>query len=263
MVVFPDMTRISAARPAVPSLGPAAVLGTVLAEVLAAVLVTGACGTAATPGGGGAGRSTSVAGDATSARSGSGQTVTVGDVRLAAEASVGLATHPADPGVRRMPGLVVEYTLTNAGTTDLVAYDVVPDDLGSGALPADVDPEHAWVYVESGQVRISKQVFSPGPSVRFIAAPVTGVRDLPAGGTLSGRAYVPAPLVLDVPGDDFNAPRAALPADASEFRFCVQVGERTPQMRPSKAGGDVLEAPVVAPAGDDLVCTPPLRIPVA
>ena len=189
--------------------------------------------------------------------------MSVGDVRLTASASIGLPTQTVDSGVRRMPGLVVEYTLTNTGPTDLVAYDVVPDDLGSATLPADVDPEHAWVYLEQGQVHVSKQSFDPAPGVTFFAVPTTGARALPAGGRLTGRAYVPTPFMLDVPGEQFAAPRAPIPSDVTAFRFCVQVGERAPQLKPSRVAADVLEAPVAAPTGDELGCTEPLRVPVA
>jgi hypothetical protein len=256
MVVFEGMKTLRVLRPALVPL------------TLGAALLTGACGTAGTPG-----PTTSApkaSGTGSTVPAGSEQSVTEGDVRLEVSASVGFSTSPTDPGVsptdsgvRRMPGLVVEYTLTNTGASDLVAYDVVPDTLGSGVLPEGVDPEHAWVYVDQGDVRVSKQAFAPAPGITFIAAPTTGVRALPPGGSLTGRASVPTPLQRDVPGPDFSAPRDVVPAGADTFRFCVQVGERSAQMRPSRVGADVLEAPLVAPTGDDLVCTDPVRVPVA
>jgi len=162
-----------------------------------------------------------------------------------------------------MPGLVVDYTLTNTGSAPLVAYDVVPAALGSASLPADLDPEHAWVYVDSGVLRVSKQGFAPAPGVRFIAPPATGARALDAGAGLTGRAYAATPPALDVPGPEFDAPRAAVGAEVREWQFCVQVGPRSGGARPAKSGAGVLEAPVTAPSGTDLVCTEPQTIPVA
>ena len=69
----------------------------------------------------------------------------------------------------------------------------MPADLGSATLPADVDPEHAWVYEQSGVLRLSKQGFAPAPNVRFIAAPVMGGRTIAPGASLTGRAYAVSP----------------------------------------------------------------------
>ncbi|WP_404390350.1 hypothetical protein [Humibacillus xanthopallidus] len=198
---------------------------------------------------------------ATSARA----SVTGAGVRLDATFEIGFSEQPVDPGVRRKPGVVVTYTLTreggggNAGG-ELVAYDVVPDSLGSAGLPPDVNPEHAWVYADGDAVRISKQSFAAAPGVSFIAAPTTGVRVIPASGALEGRAYALSPPELDVPGAEFAAPRDPLPTDPGTWQFCVQVGERLDSMRPSTALDGVLEAPVRAPEGDELVCTDPVAL---
>jgi hypothetical protein len=243
---------------------------------LGLLLITGtaaACGQA-TPSGGataaGAGTTTgssessasstapvTPASGATSARasaSGSG-------VRLDATLEIGFSQQPADPGVRRKPGVVVTYTVARDGATgEVVAYDVVPDDLGSAGLPPDVNPEHAWVHADGDTVRISKQSFAPAPGVSFIAAPTTGVRVIPATGALEGRAYALSPPELDVPAAEFTAPRDPLPADPGTWEFCVQVGQRLPGMQPSSEGGGVLEAPVRAPEDDELLCTGPVAL---
>jgi hypothetical protein len=224
---------------------------------LGSVLVTTACGQP-TP----SGSATAAGGGAATAAALARQTAGHG-VRLEATMAVGSPRRLGANGIRRMPGLVVDYTLTNAGSTPLVAYDVVPASLGSAALPTDIDRDHAWVYVDSGVLRLSKQGFAPAQGVRFIAAPTTGARALDAGAGLTGRAYAATPPSLDVPGPEFDAPRAAVGADVREWQFCVQVGPRTTQMRRAKGGGDLVEAPVTAPSGDDLVCTEPRTIPVA
>ena len=195
---------------------------------------------------------------ATSARA----SATGSGVRLDATLEVGFSEQPADPGVRRKPGVVVTYTLTRdgGGMGEVVAYDVVPDSLGSAGLPPDVNPEHAWVHADGDTVRISKQSFAAAPGISFIAAPTTGVRVIPATGALEGRAYAVSPPELDVPGAEFTAPRDALPADPGTWEFCVQVGQRLPGMHPSSVGDGVLEAPVRAPEGDELLCTGPVAL---
>ena len=246
-------------------------VGGVAAVAVAAVLATSACGQASSPSGASTPVGDTITGtspssattSATTSAPAAQQTVTSAGVRLEASMAVGFPQHPAGNGIRRVPGLVVEYTLTNTGSSPLVAYDVVPDDLGSATVSPDVNPEHAWVYVSSGVLRLSKQGFAPAPGVRFAAAPVTGARALDAGASLTGRAYAVSPPTLDVPGPTFEAPRARVDAGVRQWQFCVQVGERTGPLRAAPTGGEVLQAPTAAPSGDDLVCTEPATIPVA
>lgn len=197
---------------------------------------------------------------ATSARA----SATGAGVRLDVTFGIGFPEQPTDPGARKKPGVVVTYTLTRESGSDgeLVAYDVVPDSLGSAGLPPDLNPEHAWVHAAGDAVRISKQSFAPAPGVAFIAAPTTGVRVIPADGPLHGRAYAVSPAELDVPGEDFAAPRDPLPSGSTSWEFCVQVGKRLDGMHPSTVGEGVLEAPVRAPEGDELVCTDPVTLAV-
>ena len=50
-------------------------------------------------------------------------------------------------------------------------------------------------------MRLSKQAFAAAPGVRFVAAPTTGGRVIPADRASSpGRAYAVSPPELDVPG---------------------------------------------------------------
>ncbi len=248
---------------------PSTTLVPVAAATLAtlAALALGACGSAASPGAGSSGGST-VVGGTMPAASGSGSggsggvseaTGTSGDVRLVATVAPG--SPATGGGIKAEPGVVVEYTLSNTGSAPLAAVDVVPTALGSASLPADADRQHAWVYAHEGTVRVSKQGFATAPNVRFAAAPTIGARTLPAGGTLTGRAFVPTPLARAVPGADFTAPSDPLPAAAGSFSFCVQVGPAGSPMRRSAAVQGVLETPVAAPAGDTLVCTDALALP--
>ena len=98
--------------------------------------------------------------------SGAGASASGHGVRLEATFEIGFPEQPSDPGVRKKPGVVVTYTLTREGGAagELVAYDVVPDTLGSAGLPPDVNPEHAWVYADGETVRISKQAFATAPA---------------------------------------------------------------------------------------------------
>lgn len=166
-------------------------------------------------------------------------------------------------GIAAAPGLVVDYTLTNTGTKPVLASDVVPADLGSATLPADVDLKHAWVYEQSGVLRLGKQGFAPGPNVRFAAAPVMGGHTIAPGASITGKAYAVSPPTLDVPSESFEAPRTPVDPGVKQWQLCVQVDDRTAQARPSAVGGGVVEAPSKAPQGDELVCTPPATIPVA
>ena len=222
---------------------------------LGAVLVTSACGQA-TPS---SGTATPAGAPGTAAPSSApvNQTATAKGVRL--EASMA----PGGAGIAAAPGLVVEYSLTNTGSKPLVAYDVVPDDLGSATLSTGVDPRHAWVYEEAGVLRVSKQGFAPAPNVRFAAAPVMGGHTVAPGATITGRAYAATPPKLDVPGDSFTAPRAAVDPGVKQWQLCIQVDERAAQARPSAVGGGVVQAASMAPEGDELVCTEPASIPVA
>lgn len=205
-------------------------------------------GSGATDGGSAATASPSDAGGGGS--SGTSQTVTVGDVTLSARVQPGGGSR-----------LVVDYTLSHSGSADLVALDRVPADLGSATLPPDLDPEHAWVYVAKGVGRVSKQAFGIAPGVRFMAAPVTGGRALPPGGTLTGRASVPLPLTLDVPGESFEAPRAPVGPTVRTWQLCIQVIERTSPVRPSPGDPETLLVPVAAPEPGQLLCTRPGALP--
>ncbi|WP_344256385.1 hypothetical protein [Terrabacter carboxydivorans] len=255
---------------------------TVAALVVGTALATGACGEAATPSPGtptsagstvGAGSAGSTG--ATGATGGTGrpvQTVTSGSVRLVATMAPGgprvggprpASTVGAGTGVAATRGLVVDYTVTNTGSTPRLAYDIVPQDLGSATLPAAVDAKHAWVYEQDGVLRLSKQGFATAPGVRFAAAPVMGGHVLAPGASVTGKAYAVSPPMLDVPGESFQAPRAAVGTGLTQWQFCVQVDGRAAQARPSAAGGGVVQAAVAAPQGDELVCTRPATIPVS
>jgi hypothetical protein len=230
---------------------------------LGAVLVTGACGqaspsdSAATPAGGGGSASSTPTGGTTAGSGPMKQTVTAGGVRLEAELA------PGGAGIAASSGLVVDYSLTNTGSKPVVAYDVVPDDLGSATLPKDVDPQHAWVYVESGVLRISKQGFATAPDVRFAAAPVIGGHTIAPGASVTGKAYAATPPKLDVPGTSFEAPRTLVDPAVKQWQLCIQVDDRATQSRPSAVGGGVVEVASMAPEGDQLVCTLPATVPVA
>jgi hypothetical protein len=195
-------------------------------------------------------------GGATSVDGGSFHTeVAEGGVRMAAGVRVGPAEHR--PGA---PGLVVEYRLVNDGTAPLLVHDRVPSTLGSAALPPDLNPEHAWVFMADGRVRLSKQGFAPAPGVRFIAAPVIGARLLAPGQALSGRAWVATPLEADVPSAEFDAPRSPLGPGVREVELCVQVTPGT-EGRPVASEAPVMEVPATAPAPGELHCSAPLQLP--
>ncbi len=185
--------------------------------------------------------------------------VRVGDVVLRATMGIGFAQYRDDPAIRRRPGLVVDYTLQHTGARALVALDRVPASLGSSTLPAELNPEHAWVYRSGDVLRVSKQGFDA--RVRFMAAPVMGARELPPGGTLTGRAVVDVPVVPDLPGEEFTTPRSSADAGrASEWQFCVQLAPRPSGGTAAGTERGVLATPFSAPGPDELVCTATTRL---
>lgn len=246
------------------------------ALALGAVLATAACGQAnpsvggATPAPGGASGATQATPSATDfvppiATQTVAQTGGTGTLRLEATMTrtghvQGGSTVGTGAGMSVRPGLLVSYRLTNAGSTPVLADDVVPQDLGSATLPAGVDVQHAWVFEQSGVLRLSKQGFATAPNVRFAAAPVIGAHAVAPGATLSGRAYAVWPLALDVPGESFQAPRQPVDPAVATWQLCIQVDGRTAQARPSALGG-VLQVPTAAPQAGELVCTDPAAIP--
>lgn len=187
------------------------------------------------------------------------RTVKVGDLTLTASLGVGFSTEPPGDGIRRRAGMAVEYTLTNSGPTPVAAFDRVPDDLGSAVL-TDINPEHAWVYPSDGVVRVSKQGFGIAPNVNFAAAPVTGIRALPAGATLTGRAWAPTPPALDLPGSEFATPKGTFDAGMNTWQFCVQVGDYAARGGPATDTDAPTAAPVRAPVGSELLCTDPTSL---
>ncbi|GAA5035826.1 hypothetical protein GCM10023258_38130 [Terrabacter aeriphilus] len=234
-----------------------------VALALGAVLVTSACGSStpssvATPAGGG---------DATPAttEAGSGaETVGANGIRLEAQLAPGGPGGVAvGAGIAATPGYVVQYTVTNTTSEPVLARDVVPRDLGSATLAADVDREHVWVYEQDGVLRLSKQGFAPAPNVRFAAAPVVGGHTIAPGASLTGRAYAVSPPRLHVPAESFEAPRTPVDPSVAQWQFCLQVDGEVAQARPSAVGDGVVQVAATAPAGDDLVCTPATPIPRA
>jgi hypothetical protein len=188
--------------------------------------------------------------------------VTLGGVTMYATLGVGPPQHPTSSATGQRDGLVVEYLLVNNGTSPVLVHDRVPSGLGSAKLPADLDPEHAWAFMADGRIRLSKQGFAPAPGVRFIAAPVIGARLLEPRHRLTGRAWAPVPLRLDVPSAEFDAPRAPLSPRATEWDFCVQLTVGGSQ-GPAPAEDSVLEVPASAPSQTELLCSEPWPLPPA
>lgn len=184
---------------------------------------------------------------------------TVGGIRLVTDVGTGPrgSTTGTNAGEQ---GLVIDYQLVNIGTQPALVEDRVPATLGSGVLPRRLDPERAWVYMVGGRVRVSKQGFSPAPGVRFLAAPVTGARLLEGGGHLAGRAWVPLPPRLDVPGPEFEAARAPVDRGNTAVEFCVQLASPA-NAHPSASDPAVLEVPATAPGPTGLICTPTVGLP--
>jgi hypothetical protein len=185
----------------------------------------------------------------------------VGGLHLTVRPSVGVQEFPSEePGKPKQQGVVVEYTLRNDGTRPVRVHDLIPAGLGSATLPQDVNPEHAWVFMDGGRIRLSKQGFDTALGVTFLAAPVVGAHVLEAGKTLDGRAYAALPLDLDVPSPEFTAPRTPLDPQARVAQFCLQVSTGT-EGRPWSADPKVLEVPTGEPAEGGLICSEPWALP--
>lgn len=224
-------------------------------RALALTLMSGilaACGQPADTPGGSTGSSET---------SGSGVTTAAGGVQLTVRPGTGTQEFPSEePGKPKQQGVVVEYTVVNGGSAPVQVQDLVPAGLGSATLPEDVNPEHVWVFMSDGRIRLSKQGFDVAPGVRFVAAPVIGAHVVQPGGTLTGRAYAALPLDLDVPTPEFTVPRKPLDPGATEAEFCVQVTTDATG-RPWAADDTVLEVPVAEPAEGQLLCSQPWTLP--
>lgn len=180
---------------------------------------------------------------------------------MSALMGVGFPQFPAGDGIRKKAGLLVEYTIVNHGQQRLAVHDLVPAGPGSAT---EVNPEHAWVYMHDRSLRVSKQSFTTAARLDSVAnsrVPVTGIRLLAAGATLTGRAWVPLPPKLDVPGKNLASPGGrGLALDIFTWQFCVQVGAF------AERGGPVPDAtpgPILAPVDGTslagLLCTAPDR----
>lgn len=149
--------------------------------------------------------------------------------------------------------LVATYTVTNSDDRAHLVIDRIPARLGSSQIDADtIDPEHAWVLMAGGRVRVTKQAFPIASDTRLIDEPAIGAHVLEPGASLTGTAVAPLPPTLDVPGVEFTVPRAPIDPNATEWEFCVQVAT-VEQPR------DVV--PVRELAGSALLCSPPARLP--
>jgi hypothetical protein len=149
--------------------------------------------------------------------------------------------------------LVATYTVTNSTHHAELVIDRIPATLGSSRVETDtLDPEHAWVLMADGRVRVTKQAFPIAPDTRFSAAPAIGAHVLEPGASLTGTAAAPLPPTLDVPGEEYTVPRTAIDPNATEWQFCVQVAT-VAQPR------DVV--PVSEVADGPLLCSPPARLP--
>ena len=170
-----------------------------------------------------------------------------GGVRLEATMAVGPPAAPREPGRRDAgPGLVVDYTLhehrlapRSSPTTSCRQPRLC------ASLPADLDPEHAWVYADSGVLRLSKQGFRAGAGRPFVGRPRHGraTRSTPGPAHRDGRMPCRRPT-LDVPGRRVRGP--ARPRSTRGARVAVLRAGRRPrcrQARPAAVGAGVLEAP--------------------
>lgn len=187
--------------------------------------------------------------------------VTLGEVQMYSKLTSGPPQHQTGAARGQQTGLVVEYTLVNNGTTPVLVHDRIPTTLGSAVLSADLDPEHAWVFMADGRIRLSKQGFAPAEGVRFIAAPVVGARLLQPRQRLTGRAWAPMPVKLDVPSAEFDAPRTPINPRATAWDFCVQLTTGGSKGRPSELDPAVLEVPAAAPNDGELLCSDQWGLP--
>lgn len=147
------------------------------------------------------------------------------DVALEAELSTGPPDLPGDPP--EAEGLVAEYTVTNNTDTPILVAerraDVKVQDIGR---PVPADEETAWVYAtEDGVVQLTKELFHVVDDRERGEPYLVSARRVQPGESITGRAFALMPLQGIVPQSDiFDVPGSAdLPADATTWRFCVQI----------------------------------------
>ncbi|PSL02159.1 hypothetical protein CLV30_111114 [Haloactinopolyspora alba] len=189
-----------------------------LAPVVAALAVAGACGPDASGDDQPAGPDEPDAPDAS-------ETTVELDVTLDAELGTGSPSGTAYPPEAQ--GLVAEYTVTNNTEGPVLVAERRPDvatvDVG---IPLPDTAESTWVYAgDDGTVRVTKEMFPVAGDGTNGQAYTVPARRLASGESMTARAFALTPLRRIVAHPDaFDVPGPSeLPADATQWRFCVQV----------------------------------------
>lgn len=128
--------------------------------------------------------------------------------------------------------VVVRWSLSNEGSSELLVVDRVPAAAGAGVS---FERGSAYVTPRDDGVELSQRVFPwPDTDMTWATAPRVGVTRLAAGETLRGTVAVPRPLTLHHPfGSDLGDGELTLPPSPDQVAFCL--GVIAPPLKPALA----------------------------
>ena len=160
-----------------------------------------------------------------------------------------------------VPGLYVQYTVTNGGDVPLTVLDRLPGPESFGG-EYHVVPDKATVDVYAdGLVELSKRSYATPEGVRlFRPWELQGTRVAP-GDSVEGEAFTPFPLALVGIGFDVEPVGVdAFPAKTDRWRFCIEVGQIGDYEVDATEDG-LPSVWVINPMGGDILCSPERPMP--
>jgi hypothetical protein len=160
-----------------------------------------------------------------------------------------------------VPGLYVEYTVTNDGDVPVTVLDRLPaGEVNGTTYKVAADKGTVDVYAD-GLVELSKRSYDTRKGVAlFTPWKLQGTRVAP-GSSVNGVAFTPFPLARVGIGFDIEPVGVdKFPAGTDRWRFCIEVGQ---------AGDYKVEAAdeglpfvwVTNPMRGDILCTPERPLP--
>lgn len=160
-----------------------------------------------------------------------------------------------------VPGLYVEYTVTNDGAVPATVLDRLPAGAVNGTtyLVA-ADRGTVDVYAD-GVVELSKRSYdTPKGVALFTPWKLQGTRVAP-GSSVNGVAFTPFPLARVGIGFDIEPVGVdKFPASTDRWRFCIEVGQAG-DYKVEAADEGLPSVWVVNPMHGDILCTPEQPLP--
>lgn len=201
-----------------------------------------------------------------------GPTTPLARLGLHVRARVATRPQPDGPGdgfpaTRPQRGLLIDYSVDNAGSGPVLVNDRIPVAAGSASGREDrVDVLKAFVLPGPDRtVTVAKRTFhqaaapaGPDFSVMYQASV------LRPGRTVTGRAFIPFPVTASVPGfasdDGVHDP---LPADPAGWRFCLGITPEVyaPEVLPGGRHALISNNIIDGPREQQMLCSHQRPIP--